>query len=61
MKKFIVEFLYSLSYSDYENKVESKLGKFPIIMKILVLFMRTILTHLEIKNADNCLFKVPTL
>jgi len=59
MKKFIVEFLYSLSYSDYENKVESKLGKFPIIMKILVL--RTILTHLEIKNADNCLFKVPTL
>jgi len=61
MKKLVVEFFYSLAYSDYEGKVDSKLCKFPIVLEVLVLFMRKILANFGIENADNSLFKVPTI
>jgi len=60
MKKLVVEFFYSLAYSDYDHKVEDKLCKFPIVMEILVLFVRRVLANLGLKNSDDCLFSVPT-
>lgn len=51
MKKLVVEFFYSLSYSEYEHKVDAKLIKFPIVMEILVLLLRRILVDIGFKNA----------
>lgn len=61
MKKLVVEFFYSLAYSDYEDKVDSKLCKYPIILEVLVLFMRKILATSGVKDADNNQFKLPTI
>jgi hypothetical protein len=41
--------------------VEAKLNKFPIVMNILVLFMRAILVNMKVKNADDYVCKVPTI
>jgi hypothetical protein len=61
MKKLVVEFFYSLAYSDYEDKVYSELCKYPIVLELLVLFMRKILVTSGVVNADNSQLKVPTI
>jgi hypothetical protein len=60
MKKIVVEFFYSLVYSSYDDKIEGKLCKYPIVMDILVIFLRCLLAHLKVKHADDYLFKLPT-
>lgn len=60
MKKLVVEFFYSLMYSDLEDKVEGILCKYPIVMEILVLFFRTVLANLGLPLARDYLLKLPT-
>jgi len=60
MKKLVVEFFYSLGYSQFHDKVDSKLAKYPIVMEILVLYFRIILKKLGLNHAENYLFKLPT-
>ena len=60
MKRLIVDFFYSLAYSHSDKKVEEKLNKYPIILDILVLYIRRVLFNLGISNSDNYIFRLNT-
>jgi hypothetical protein len=60
MKKLMVEFFYSLAYSYSAKKVEEKINKYPIILEILVMYVRRVLDNLGISNADNYIFRLNT-
>lgn len=60
MKKLVVEFFFTLAYASYDDKIEDKLRKYPIVMDILVMFLRCLLVKSNVKNALDCLFKLPT-
>jgi hypothetical protein len=59
MKKLVVEFFFTLAYASYEDKIEDKLRKYPIVMDILVIFLRCLLKS-TLRNADDCLFRLST-
>jgi hypothetical protein len=44
MKKLVVEFFYLLAYSFFDDKIDAKLNKYPIVMTIFLLFLRKLLT-----------------
>ncbi len=60
MKKLIVEFFFTLTYASYDDKIEDKLRKYPIVMDILIIFFRCLLFKFKVKKADDSLFALPT-
>lgn len=60
MKKLIVEFFFTLTYASYDDKIEDKLRKYPIVMDILVIFFRCLLFKFHVKNAEDWLFTLAT-
>lgn len=57
MKKLMVEFFYQIIYSTVENKVEERLKKNPIILEIMVFFMRKMLSSYNFDHSKS--YKTP--
>jgi hypothetical protein len=51
MKKNLVEFFQIMQY--HQGKVEEMLDKYPIVMDIFTLFLRTVLSNMGVKGASN--------
>lgn len=57
MRKLMVEFFYQIIYSTVQNKVEERLKKNPIILEIMVFFMRKMLSSYNLDHSKS--YKTP--
>ena len=55
MKKLLVEFICELKYSSLDNKVEVEMNKYPILMDIVIIFLRKYLTTYAVVNSYDFL------
>jgi hypothetical protein len=53
MKKFFVELIFMLSFTDFTQVLTKKLEKYPVILYILTVYLRCVLVSQGVPQAAN--------
>jgi hypothetical protein len=60
IKKLMVEFIFELQFTDYSKTLIKTLNKYPVILYVLVMFLRTLLAKYGLEEANDYNTLIPT-